>query len=247
MAKVKDRLPHGQWLTWLRAEFSWSETTARQFMDSHALFKSAKLEDLPHLLELPPSAVADLAGSATPEAARKEVLEQVAKGKKPTTAQVRETVHRHKQPLSKPQKMRRQWDAMQKDKPAPVEGVEYKLVEDQWGFKHREPVGPTAHGPIMCVIREAEDLLVQMAAVAHAAENGDVDALRDVVEGGKQLTALMVRINELCAASTPEQANGADQSEQSTEPDIAVDPQPEQRISPRTGKPVRQYVRRSAD
>ena len=57
-------------------------------MDSHALFKSAKLEDLPHLLELPPSTVSELAAPATPEAARREVLDQVAAGEKPTTTQV---------------------------------------------------------------------------------------------------------------------------------------------------------------
>jgi ParB-like chromosome segregation protein Spo0J len=153
------------------------------------------------------------------------------------------TLKKRKQPQSAPQRMRRQWDAIQKAKPEPVEGVDYKVVEDQWGFKHREPVGATANGSIMSVIREGEDLLVQMAAVAHAAENGDVNALKKIVEGGKQVIALMAK---LCEAEPTATANGADQSEQSTEPDSAADPQNEQRISPRTNKPVRKYVRRSA-
>jgi hypothetical protein len=60
LTEVKQRLPHGQWLPWLKAEFAWSERTAQRFMNSHALIKSANLADLPRLLELPPSAVADL-------------------------------------------------------------------------------------------------------------------------------------------------------------------------------------------
>ena len=45
-------------------------------MDSYSLIKSGKLEDLPKLLELPPSAIADL-GSSTPELARQQVLAKV--------------------------------------------------------------------------------------------------------------------------------------------------------------------------
>jgi ParB-like chromosome segregation protein Spo0J len=47
---------------------------------------------------------------------------------------------RRKQPLSKPQKMRRQWDEMQKAKRERVEGLDYEIREDLWGFKHREPI-----------------------------------------------------------------------------------------------------------
>ena len=97
LAEVKQRLPHGQWLPWLAAEFAWSERTAQRFMDSHGLIKSANLSDLPRLLELPPSSIADLAARATPEMARRDVLDQVAAGHTPTTSDVKETIRRHKE------------------------------------------------------------------------------------------------------------------------------------------------------
>jgi len=96
LTEVKARLPHGQWLPWLAAEFAWSERTAQRFMDSQGLIKSANLSDLPRLLELPPSSIADLGARSTPEAARQEVLQQVAAGRTPTTSEVKETIHRHK-------------------------------------------------------------------------------------------------------------------------------------------------------
>jgi Protein of unknown function (DUF3102) len=96
LTEVKARLPHGQWLPWLQAEFRWSETTARRFMDSYSLIKSAKLEDLPKLLELPPSAIADLGASSTPELARQEVLAKVKQGEKVKTKAVKAVVAKHK-------------------------------------------------------------------------------------------------------------------------------------------------------
>jgi hypothetical protein len=97
LTEVKARLPHGQWLPWLKAEFAWSEGTARRFMDSHRLVKSSNLEDLPRLLEMPPSAVADMAASSTPEPARQEIIERVGQGERITTEAVKETIARHKE------------------------------------------------------------------------------------------------------------------------------------------------------
>jgi hypothetical protein len=44
---VKETLPHGQFLPWLRAEFGWSERSAENFMSVADRFKSAKIADLP--------------------------------------------------------------------------------------------------------------------------------------------------------------------------------------------------------
>src|SRR4051812_9120347 len=45
---VKEALPHGQFLPWLRAEFGWAERTARNFMAVAEQFgKSAIIADLP--------------------------------------------------------------------------------------------------------------------------------------------------------------------------------------------------------
>lgn len=61
---VKDALEHGQFLAWLRAEFSWRERTARNFMSVAEHFgKSAKFADL----TIQPSAAYLLAAPSTPE------------------------------------------------------------------------------------------------------------------------------------------------------------------------------------
>jgi DNA-binding XRE family transcriptional regulator len=144
LTEVRRCLPHGQWLPWLTAEFAWSERTAQRFMDSHALIKSANLADLPRLLELPPSSVADLAARSTPEDARQEVLHQVAAGRTPTTSEVKETIHRHKvertrasvdqlhvTPIRSP--------TLPTIKAEPIEGKDYVLEQDPYGFNHRRP------------------------------------------------------------------------------------------------------------
>lgn len=43
---VKAALPHGHFLPWLQAEFTWSERTARNYMRIAERFKSAKFSDL---------------------------------------------------------------------------------------------------------------------------------------------------------------------------------------------------------
>jgi hypothetical protein len=96
LTEVRERLPHGQWGPWLRSEFGWSDRTARRFMDSHALIKSANLSDLPRLLELPPSSLAQLGAPSTPEPARQSVLTRIAAGNTPTVSQVQMTIHHHK-------------------------------------------------------------------------------------------------------------------------------------------------------
>jgi hypothetical protein len=43
---VKEALPHGQFLPWLKAEFGWGERSAQNFMSVAEKFKSAKIADL---------------------------------------------------------------------------------------------------------------------------------------------------------------------------------------------------------
>jgi hypothetical protein len=123
LTEVKQHLAHGQWLPWLHAEFSWSETTARRFMDSHALFKSAQLEDLPRLLELPPSVVAEIAPRSTPEAARAEVLAKAEAGERVTHKDAKEIIERHK-----PQRHKRSL----------TKAIDRAMNLPAWGKKARE-------------------------------------------------------------------------------------------------------------
>jgi Protein of unknown function (DUF3102) len=113
LTEVKGRLTHGQFGRWLAAEFKWSDRHARRFMAAHQTFgKTDIMSEFASFLE--PTAVYELAAPSTPEPARQEVLAKVERGEKVTTKEVKATVERHKQPLSKPQKMRRQWDAMRR-------------------------------------------------------------------------------------------------------------------------------------
>jgi predicted XRE-type DNA-binding protein len=84
-----------------------------------------------------------LAAPSTPQEARDEAIEKAEAGERVTHKTSKEIVAKHKQPLSKPQKMQRQWDEMQKAKPDAIEGVDYRVVDDQWGFRHREPISDT--------------------------------------------------------------------------------------------------------
>jgi hypothetical protein len=64
---VKEALPHGQFLRWLRAEFGWPERTARNFMAVAEQFgKSAIIAELP----TQPTAAYLLAAPAVPDEAR---------------------------------------------------------------------------------------------------------------------------------------------------------------------------------
>ena len=68
---VKEALPHGQFLPWLRAEFGWSERSAQNFMSVAEQFKSAtKIADLP----IQPSAAYFLAAPSIPDEAREKAI-----------------------------------------------------------------------------------------------------------------------------------------------------------------------------
>ena len=73
---VKEALPHGQFLPWLKAEFGWSERSAQNFMSVAEQFKSAKIADLP----IQPSAAYFLAAPSVPDEARQVAVEKAEAG-----------------------------------------------------------------------------------------------------------------------------------------------------------------------
>jgi hypothetical protein len=85
---VKEALPHGQFLPWLKAEFGWSERSAQNFMSVAEQFKSAKIADLP----IQPSAAYFLAAPSVPDEAREKAVEKVEAGEEITFATAREIV-----------------------------------------------------------------------------------------------------------------------------------------------------------
>jgi hypothetical protein len=85
---VKESLPHGQFLPWLKAEFGWGERSAQNFMNVAEQFKSAKIADLP----IQPSAAYFLAAPSIPVEARERAVEKAEAGEEITFATAREIV-----------------------------------------------------------------------------------------------------------------------------------------------------------
>ena len=86
LTECKQRLPHGQWLPWLKAEFGWSRQTAVSFMQVYEL---AKCQDFGHL-PIDVSALKLIAAPSTPEPIRQEVIRRAQTGERITHAAVME-------------------------------------------------------------------------------------------------------------------------------------------------------------
>src|SRR5690348_9369252 len=86
---VKEALEHGQFGPRPKAEFGWSERTARNFMAVAKQFgKAAKTAALP----IQPSAACLLAAPAVPDEARQVAVEKAEAGEEITVATAREIV-----------------------------------------------------------------------------------------------------------------------------------------------------------
>lgn len=100
LREVKARLKHGEWGSWLAAEFRWSDQTALN------LINVAQLADqTPKILEFEDrfarSALGALAAPSTPEAARTEAIERAEAGEKITHQTAQQIIAEHK-PAPKP-------------------------------------------------------------------------------------------------------------------------------------------------
>ena len=76
LLSIKDRLGHGNWGKWLKAEFNWTERTAQNFMSVAQKFEG-KYETVSHL---PATTVYALAGPSTPEPLRNQIIERLEQG-----------------------------------------------------------------------------------------------------------------------------------------------------------------------
>jgi hypothetical protein len=81
---VRDALPHGQFLPWLGAEFSWSARTAERYMAASMAFEG-KSDTVSHLTL---GTIYALAAPAN-EAARRTVADRVGRGDRPSETEVR--------------------------------------------------------------------------------------------------------------------------------------------------------------
>jgi hypothetical protein len=79
---VKEALPHGQFTRWLRAEFGWTERTARNFMAVAEQF-GPKTEII-SVLRIEPTAAYLLAAPSAPDEARQAAVERAEAGERIT-------------------------------------------------------------------------------------------------------------------------------------------------------------------
>lgn len=110
LIEIKERLGHGQFGEWLKAEFEWDERTARRLISVADTFKSDKLS----VLGIAPSALYALSAPSTPEPARKEAIDQAKAGKTISHGDAKTIIDKHRQSPAAPPK---------KPSPAPAPNV----------------------------------------------------------------------------------------------------------------------------
>jgi hypothetical protein len=89
---VKKTLPHGRFGPWLRAEFGWTERTARNLMAVAGCF-GGKTEMISEM-QIEPTAAYLLAAPSAPNEARAAALERAAGGERITPAVAREILRK---------------------------------------------------------------------------------------------------------------------------------------------------------
>lgn len=92
LIEVKEKLGHGRFALWLNAEFNWSESAARRFMQVAHQFKSVNFADL----KIATSALYLLASNNNPPAARQEALKRAKQGERIDYTKAKSIVAQHK-------------------------------------------------------------------------------------------------------------------------------------------------------
>lgn len=93
LIEVKEELGHGKFVMWLSAEFNWSESAARKFMQVHRRFKTVKFTDL----NIATSALYLLASNSTSVAVRQEALERAMQGEIINYSKAKSIIAQHKE------------------------------------------------------------------------------------------------------------------------------------------------------
>jgi hypothetical protein len=119
---VKEVLPHGQFLPWLRAEFGWAERTARYFMSVAERFgKSARVAEL----TIDSTAAYLLVAPSVPDESRQVAVERAEAGEHVTTSVAKEIVSDTKKKGQK------------KAKPVPAEKLGLQLAKVLEKYKQK--------------------------------------------------------------------------------------------------------------
>jgi hypothetical protein len=86
LTEAKERLMHGQWESWLKTEFGWSDFTAKAFMRVYRAFKSENFSDM----QIDVSALYLITAKKTPEPVRQEVFRRAQAGEPMTRQKAQE-------------------------------------------------------------------------------------------------------------------------------------------------------------
>ncbi len=101
LLEIKEKLGHGNFLNWLKAEFNWSEPTAQRFMRVARQFKFINLTDL----SIAPSALYVLSAPSTSNSVREEAIFRAQTGENITYAAAKEIKQKyHPAPTNKVKK-----------------------------------------------------------------------------------------------------------------------------------------------
>jgi Protein of unknown function (DUF3102) len=92
LVEAKALCGHGNWLPWLEREFGWTVQTARNFMRVYDRVKSKNFLNL----DLPVSALYQLAAPSTPPVALDIAIERTEAGEKLSGAEGKKVVHEAK-------------------------------------------------------------------------------------------------------------------------------------------------------
>src|SRR5581483_7511198 len=96
LTKAKAVLGHGRFGRWLRAEFTWSERTADNFMAVAEQF--GPISEIIADLTLQPTALYLLAAPSVPDEARQEAIERAQAGERITAAVAKEIIAQWRKP-----------------------------------------------------------------------------------------------------------------------------------------------------
>jgi len=112
LIEVKETLGHGRFLSWLAAEFEWTDETARRFMNVTQQFGQN-----PQIVGFAPSALYVLAAPSIPEAARDEAITRAASGESITYTTAKAIKQKYAPPPKKPKLEVQQPELISQQKP----------------------------------------------------------------------------------------------------------------------------------
>lgn len=96
LVEARAALEHGNWGSWLREEFCWSQDTAERFIRVFQVFGEANSA---LMRNLDPTALYELSRSSTPQEARDVVLELIEADTPPSLRDVKRIIREAKPPV----------------------------------------------------------------------------------------------------------------------------------------------------